>query len=290
VSRFKPVRDGIGALVSAFSTRGAAPSNAPASDLPDTRWLANISHELRTPLNIVIGLSDMLINERTLKLDDARRSDYAQLIHASGNHLLSLIDGILDLARLEAGADGPRPQGFSPAQAIACCTDMLAFDAKRAGLELIVAVPQMLPDLVADQRAFKQILINLLSNAIKFTERGHVKLSAGIECQELVVRIEDTGVGISAEDLPLVGSAFFRAQANDRRAPEGSGLGLSIVKELISRNGGTFELCSRAGEGTCATVRLPLKPCEADLSEPPRHCAQPATVSLAARCAHAVTT
>jgi two-component system, cell cycle sensor histidine kinase DivJ len=287
VGRFKPVRDGIGALVSAFSTRGAGRSDASASDLPDTRWLANISHELRTPLNIVIGLSDMLINERKLKLDDARRSDYAHLIHASGNHLLSLIDGILEMAKLEAGGDCARRQAFSPAQAIAFCTDMLAFDAKRAGLELRVEVLQILPEVVADQRAFKQILINLLSNAIKFTERGHVKLSAAVEAQELVIRIEDTGVGISAEALPRVGSAFYRARPSGRPSPEGSGLGLSIVKELVNRSGGTFELCSRAGEGTCATVRLPLKTCEANLAASRRSCAQTAAVSLAGRCAHA---
>ena len=287
MSRFRPVRDGIGALVSAFSTRGAGRSKAPASDLRDTRWLANISHELRTPLNIVIGLSDMLINERKLKLDDARRSDYAQLINASGNHLLSLIDGILEMAKLEAGADGQRGQAFSPAQAIAFCTDMLAFDAKRAGLALKVEVLQILPEVVADQRAFKQILINLLSNAIKFTERGHVKLRASVEAQELVIRIEDTGVGISAEALPRVGSAFYRARPSGQPSPEGSGLGLSIVKDLVSRNGGTFELCSRAGEGTCATVRFPLKPYAADLPASPRHCAQPADIPLAGRCASA---
>jgi two-component system, cell cycle sensor histidine kinase DivJ len=287
VSGFKPVREGIGTLISAFSTRRAGSSKTPASDLRDTRWLADISHELRTPLNIVIGLSDMLINERNLKLDDARRSDYAQLIHASGNHLLSLIDGILEMAKLEAGADGLRRQAFSPAQAIGFCIDMLAFDAKRAGLELKVEVLQILPEVVADQRAFRQILINLLSNAIKFTERGHVKLSAGVEGEELVVRIEDTGVGITAEELPLVGGAFFRARPSGRPSPAGSGLGLSIVKDLVSRNGGTFALCSRAGEGTCATVRFPLKPYAADLPASPRQRAQSAGIPLAGRCASA---
>lgn len=260
MNRFKPVRDHIETLINALSARRAARAPAPPCPTGDRRWLANISHELRTPLNVVIGLSDMLINEHTLKLDAARRSDYAQLIHASGHHLLSLIDGILDMAKLDAGAAELRLEAFAPGPVITQCAAMLALDAKQAGLTLAVDLPSNLPDVVADSRAFKQILINLLSNAIKFTERGRINLSAAVEDSELVVEVEDTGVGIAAADLPFVGNAFFRAGVSKVQRRDGTGLGLSIVKDLVRRHGGEVEMSSRAGEGTRVRVRMPIAP------------------------------
>ena len=151
----------------------------------------------------------MLINEHTLKLDAARRSDYAQLIHASGHHLLSLIDGILDMAKLDAGAAELQLEAFAPGPVITQCAAMLALDAKQAGLALAVDLPSNLPDVVADPRAFKQILINLLSNAIKFTERGRINLCAAVEDSELVVEVEDTGVGIAAADPSVCRKRVF---------------------------------------------------------------------------------
>jgi cell cycle sensor histidine kinase DivJ len=126
VSRFKPVREHIGTLLNAFSTRRASRAEPMAAGVTDTRWLADMSHELRTPLNVVIGLSDMLINEQALKLDASRRNDYAQLIHASGHHLLSLIDGIMDMAKLEAGAFALRRERFAPGPVITHCADRAA--------------------------------------------------------------------------------------------------------------------------------------------------------------------
>jgi cell cycle sensor histidine kinase DivJ len=231
---------------------------APANAIGSTRWLANISHELRTPLNVVIGLSDMLINEHALKLDAARRSDYAQLIHTSGHHLLSLIDGILDMAKLDAGAAELQREAFAPGPAITHCVELLAHDTKQAGLVLALDLQPGLPDVVADKRAFKQILINLLSNAIKFTERGKIQVSAEVEGTDLVIGVEDTGVGIAAADLPFIGDAFFRAGVSNPQRRDGTGLGLSIVKDLARRHGGEVELCSRAGEGTCVRVRMPI--------------------------------
>ena len=260
MNRFKPVRDHIETLINAFSARRAARAPAPGGAIGDRRWLANISHELRTPLNVVIGLSDMLINEHTLKLDAARRSDYAQLIHASGHHLLSLIDGILDMAKLDAGAAELELEAFAPGPVITQCAEMLALDAKQAGLALGVDLQANLPDVVADRRAFKQILINLLSNAIKFTEHVKIEVSATVEGVALVVEVEDTGVGIAAADLPFVGNAFFRAGVSKVQRCDGTGLGLSIVKDLVRRHGGEVEMSSRAGEGTCVRVRMPIAP------------------------------
>ena len=254
MGRFKPIQDRIETPGSALSTRRATRAS---SRIGDTRWLANITHELRTPLNVVIGLSDMLINERALKLDAARRNDYAQLIHSSSHHLLALIDGIMDMAKLDAGMFELHCESLAPGPVILLCADMLAHDAKRAGLDLRVALPLDLTNIVADRRALKQIMINLLSNAIKFTERGHVLLSAWVDTTDLLIRIEDSGIGIAADDLPQIGNPFFRARATGQR-DDGHGLGLSIVKGLVGRHGGHLHLSSRVGEGTCVTVRLPI--------------------------------
>ena len=289
MNRFKPVRDHIETLINAFSARRAARAPTPGGAIGDRRWLANISHELRTPLNVVIGLSDMLINEHTLKLDAARRSDYAQLIHASGHHLLSLIDGILDMAKLDAGAAELQLEAFAPGPVITQCAEMLALDAKQAGLALGVDLQPNLPDVVADRRAFKQILINLLSNAIKFTEHGKIEVSAAVEGGELVVEVEDTGVGIAAADLPLVGNAFFRAGVSKAQRCDGTGLGLSIVKDLVRRHGGEVEMSSRAGEGTRVRVRMPIAPANTAAPRPSpadrRHRAGATPATL--RCANA---
>jgi signal transduction histidine kinase len=155
VSRFKPVRDHIEALMNAFSPRHAARGDSPTIELGDAPWLATMSHELRTPLNIVIGLSDMLINERTLNLDAARRSDYAQLIHASSHHLLSLIDGIMEMARLDAGVMALQRQRFAPGPVIAHCAELLALKAQQAGLELRVELSADLPEIMTSAPSSK---------------------------------------------------------------------------------------------------------------------------------------
>ena len=137
-----------------------------------TRFLATMSHELRTPLNAIIGFSEMLMNEEQMRLDAARRREYAQLINDSGNHLLAVVNGILDMSKMETGDFEITPEPFAPAKVVSNCCDLLALKASDAGLELIVRNAGDLPDIVADKRAFKQIMLNLLSNAIKFTKPG----------------------------------------------------------------------------------------------------------------------
>src|SRR5262245_4687236 len=242
----------------AFAPRRSAREQPPAIEPRDAPWLATMSHELRTPLNIMIGLSDMLINERALKLDAARRGEHAQLIHDSSHHLLSLIDGIMEMAKLDAGAFALHHERFAPGPVIAHCVELLALKARQAGLELAVELSPDLPDIVADRRALKQILINLLSNAIKFTESGRVTVRASAERSEVAICVEDSGVGIAADDLPHLGNPFFRAQVANPRQGSGHGLGLSIAKGLVGRHGGRLEIRSRAGEGTCVMVRLPI--------------------------------
>ena len=220
-----------------------------------------MSHELRTPLNAIIGLSDMLTNE-SLELGSGRRSEYAKLINDSGRHLLLVVNGILDVSKMETGNFEITPQPFAPAPEIERCTDLLALKAQEAGVELSMRLGPDLPEVTADRRAFNQILINLISNAVKFTPHGgRVTVSALRDGPKLAVTVEDTGIGIGDTDLSRLGEAFFKARASYDRNHDGSGLGLSIVKGLVHLHGGEVDIQSRLGEGTRVTVRLPLE-CE----------------------------
>jgi cell cycle sensor histidine kinase DivJ len=236
-----------------------ARSDAERANDAKSRFLATMSHELRTPLNAIIGFSDMLMNEEDMKLDLARRHDYAQLINESGQHLLSVVNGILDMSKIETGNFEITPEPFAPAPVIAMCSDMLALKAGEAGVDLVSRIPADLPEIVADKRALKQILLNLLSNAIKFTDRGgRVTVSARTEAAMLLLAVEDTGVGIDAGDLARIGDPFFQARGSYARPYVGTGLGLSIVKGLVTLHHGSLDIRSRVGEGTCVTVRLPV--------------------------------
>jgi two-component system, cell cycle sensor histidine kinase DivJ len=236
-----------------------ARSDAERANDAKSRFLATMSHELRTPLNAIIGFSDMLMNEQDMKLDLARRYDYAQLINESGQHLLSVVNGILDMSKIETGNFEITPEPFAPAPVIAMCSDMLALKAREAGVDLVSRIPPDLPEIVADKRALKQILLNLLSNAIKFTDRGgRVTVGARTEAAMLLLAVEDTGVGIDAGDLARIGDPFFQARGSYARPYVGTGLGLSIVKGLVALHHGSLDIRSRVGEGTCVTVRLPV--------------------------------
>lgn len=233
---------------------------AEQADASKTRFLATMSHELRTPLNAIIGFSEMIVQEDALMLDAARRKEYAQLINDSGQHLLSVVNGILDMSKMESGNFEISPEPFAPRAALLNCCNLLALKARENAIDLVTRAPDDLPVMTGDPRAFKQIALNLVSNAIKFTERGGtVTVSAGVEGSRLVLRVADTGVGIAAEDLKRVGDPFFQAGKTYQRRHEGTGLGLSIVKSLVGLHGGEMTVQSRIDEGTTVTVALPLR-------------------------------
>ena len=237
----------------------AARAGSDRASAAKSRFIATMSHELRTPLNAIIGFSDMLTNE-TLELDAARKLEYARLINESGRHLLAVVNGILDVSKMENGHFEITREPFAPAGAIESCTDLLALKARDCGIDLKIRLAHGLPDVAADRRAFNQILINLISNAIKFTQRGgHVTVSALCDGPNFAVTVEDNGVGIGEADLPRLGEAFFQADASSDRRQDGSGLGLSIVKGLVGLHGGEVDIRSRLGEGTRVTVRLPIE-------------------------------
>ena len=246
-----------------------ARSAAEAADAAKTRFLATMSHELRTPLNAIIGFSEMIVQEDPLMLDAARRREYAQLINDSGQHLLSVVNGILDMSKMESGNFEIAPEPFAPRAALINCCNLLALKARENGIELATDAPLDLPTITGDPRAFKQIVINLVSNAVKFTERGgKVTVAADIEGPRFVLRVSDNGVGIAPDDLKRIGDPFFQAGKTYQRRHEGTGLGLSIVKSLVGLHGGDLRLHSKIGEGTTVTVALPLACSKPEATQP----------------------
>jgi len=217
-----------------------------------------MSHELRTPLNAIIGFSEMLANEEMMQLDKARRHEYATLIGDSGHHLLSVVNGILDMSKIESGNFEITPEPFAPALVIGTCCDLMALRARESGIDIVCSAHD-LPDIVADKRAVKQILINLLSNAIKFTQPGgRITVMGEHDAAHVTFTVKDTGVGIAEDDLRHVGDPFFQVRTAYDRTHDGTGLGLSIVKGLVELHGGEVSIRSRLGAGTSVAVRLPL--------------------------------
>lgn len=223
-----------------------------------SRFIATIGHELRTPLNAIIGFSDMLTSS-AVKVSTSDQIEYAKLINGSGRHLLSVVNSMLDASKIEAGHFEVARERFVPGPAIENCVDLLALQAREAGIELRLRLAQNLPEIAADKRAFSQILINVISNAVKFTPRaGCVTIGASCDGSNLVVTVEDTGVGIEQHDLARLGEAFFQTSTCHDRRHDGAGLGLSIVKGLVKLHDGEVNIRSRVGEGTRVAVRLPI--------------------------------
>ena len=223
------------------------------------KFLATVSHELRTPLNAIIGFSEMLAREDEMKLDATRRQDYARLIRDSGEHLLAVVNGILDMSRIEAGHFEIVTEPFALKPLIENCRQMVSLRAEQSGIQLFSDIAADLPEINADPRALRQVILNLVSNAIKFTERGgKVDITARATDREFELCVCDDGVGIPESDLTRLGVPFFQGHSAYDRSYEGTGLGLSVVMGLVKLHGGKVEIESRLRKGTKVLVRLPL--------------------------------
>ncbi len=239
----------------------AARKTAEAESANDakSRFLAAVSHELRTPLNAILGFSDILSGEYFGKLENDRQREYVELIHQSGAHLLSVVNTMLDMSKIEAGRYELMAEPFEIAVAANACEAMLALQAKAKGLSLTSRIQRGLGEVVADQRAIQQILINLVSNAIKFTDAGGaITIDASAVGGMLQLSVSDTGIGIAGDQLSSLGQPFVQIQNDYTRRYEGTGLGLSLVKGLVELHGGSFEITSTPGEGTVVTILVPL--------------------------------
>jgi cell cycle sensor histidine kinase DivJ len=237
----------------------SARAEAERASLWKDRFLANVSHELRTPLNAIIGFAEMLADAELTPKNPEKTREYAEIIETSGQHLLAVVNSILDVSKIEAGAFELSPERFSlPALADSSC-DMIKLKAERAGIAIVRTYADNVDDIVADKRACKQILINLISNAVKFTPKGgSIALDIRPEGNSLKIIVADSGIGIAPKDLSQLGEPFFQASANYDRHFEGTGLGLSVVRGLVGLHGGAIRVESAPGEGTTMIVRLPL--------------------------------
>jgi len=223
-------------------------------------FLANMSHELRTPLNAIIGFGEVMHREIMGPMGVPTYKEYAQHIHESGMHLLSLVEEMLDLAKVEAGKLEIERQPTQPGVVLAESLVMLRVSAETAKVELVVeGDPSKWPALDGDAVKLKQVFMNLISNAIKFTPAGgRVTVTGEIDTSVLRVRIRDTGIGIGAQDIALVQQPFYRVNSVLDGKHQGAGLGLPFAKSVVELHGGTLEIESELGSGTTVTVTFPV--------------------------------
>ena len=221
-------------------------------------FLANMSHELRTPLNAIIGFSEVLLEKLFGDIND-KQDDYLKDIHSSGKHLLTLINDILDLSKIEAGRMELEPSSFDLANAISNALTLVRERAQRHGIALSQAVDPALGEIVADERKFKQILINLLTNAVKFTpDGGRIDVTARRMDRHAEIAVRDTGIGIAAQDQAVVFEEFRQVGRDYTNKQEGTGLGLALTRKFVELHGGTITLESAPGKGSTFTFTIPL--------------------------------
>ena len=233
--------------------------DAQAANRAKTEFLANMSHELRSPLNAVIGFSQVMMDGLFGPLGSSRYDTYARDIYASGNHLLSVINDILDLAKIEAGKVELDDQEIDVEEVTQFCLSVIRERSEARRIQLVLDVPADAPGLVADEQKLKQMLINLLSNAVKFTlDGGEVRLGIGLdEDGNFLFNVADTGIGMSESDLHRVVEPFTQVDSGLNRRYEGTGLGLPITKSFMELHGGTLRLRSQPNVGTTATLVFP---------------------------------
>ena len=236
---------------------------AEGANTAKSEFLANMSHELRTPLNAINGFSEIMVGEMFGPLGDGRYKEYARDILHSGQHLLALINDILDMSKIEAGKMTLRFEPLQFQEVVEDAVRLMRNRADAAGLNLRVDLPA-LPDIDADYRALKQVLLNLLSNALKFTPRGgSITVTGLIETNmtkdRLKVSVTDTGIGIESDDLARLARPFEQIETQHSKSSQGTGLGLALSKSLVEMHGGALNMSSEPGVGTTVSFAIPFR-------------------------------
>ncbi|HEY2988747.1 MAG TPA: HAMP domain-containing sensor histidine kinase, partial [Candidatus Binatia bacterium] len=222
-----------------------------------SEFLANVSHELRTPLNAIIGFSEVLGEKMFGELNE-KQAEYTEDILSSGRHLLSLINDILDLAKIEAGRMELELTTFDLPGAIENALILVRERATRHGIKLDREIDERLGELVGDERKVKQVLLNLLSNAVKFTpEGGQIRVKAMRGDASAIISVADTGIGIAPGDQEMIFEEFRQVGSNYAQKREGTGLGLSLTKKFVEMHGGKIWVESEIGKGSTFTFTLP---------------------------------
>ena len=230
-----------------------------AANRHKSEFLANMSHELRTPLTAVIGFSEVLSQKVFGELND-KQNEYMDDIISSGRHLLSLINDILDLSKVEAGRMELDLTKFDLSNAIDNALILMRERAARHGITLRHKVDERLGEVLGDERKFKQILLNLLSNAVKFTpEGGRIDVDARLSNESVEISVSDTGIGIAPENQETIFEEFRQVGADASKKREGTGLGLTLTKKFVELHGGSIRVESAVGRGSTFTFTLPLK-------------------------------
>ncbi len=237
----------------------AARRRAEEASLHKSDFLAKISHEIRTPLNAIIGFSEVMMDERFGPVGSERYKDYLRDIHVSGTHIMSLVNDLLDLSKVEAGKMDLRFEAVGLADVVSECVAMMQPQANRNRIIIRTSLPAGVPAVVADPRSVRQVVLNLLSNAVKFTPAGgQVIVSTSLEDNgEVVMRVRDTGYGMTDKELETAMEPFRQLHTTRTRAG-GTGLGLPLTKALVEANRAVFRIDSTVGQGTLATVAFPV--------------------------------
>jgi two-component system cell cycle sensor histidine kinase PleC len=236
---------------------------AESANRAKSEFLANMSHELRTPLNAINGFSEIMVGEMFGALGDARYKEYAKDILNSGQHLLALINDILDMSKIEAGKMNLRFEPIDMEEVVDDAIRLVRNRAETVGLKIAVELPA-LPEIEADYRAIKQVLLNLLSNAVKFTPRGgEITIRAELRSdpfgERVRMTVRDTGIGISADDLARLARPFEQIESQHAKTQQGTGLGLALTKSLVELHGGALDIASAPGEGTTVAFSIPVR-------------------------------
>lgn len=232
---------------------------AEEANLAKSRFLATMSHELRTPLNAIIGFSEIMKEGLLGPIDNKSYKEYVADIHSSGDHLLNLINEILDLSRIEAGRYDLNEEAVTLIDVVDDCYSLIEIRARNKDIKITINAETNMPRIWVDQRAVRQIILNLMSNAVKFTPQGgEITVYAGWTAGGgQYVSVRDNGPGIPEEEIPIVLSQFGQGSSAIKSAEQGTGLGLPICQALINMHGGTFDLKSKLRAGTIVTVTFP---------------------------------